>query len=106
MRPLGDRLALRGKVLAWPRTDIALWQKQAASSNAVERKMTADLLAHRLVDTDLSGLRPGLGRIGVPTAERDEWDQFWAEVRATHDAALKPPPPPELIPPPREVTEK
>jgi hypothetical protein len=87
----GERAVLRAKALAWLRADLALGRKQAASSSAAERKTAADKLLHWLGDSDLSRVRPGLGRIGMADAERADWDKFWAEVRATRDDALKPP---------------
>jgi tetratricopeptide (TPR) repeat protein len=88
----GQRAGLRAKALAWLRADLALRRKQAASSSAAERQAGVAKLAHWLVDTDLSGVRPGPARVGMPDAERTDWDKFWAEVRATRAEARKPPP--------------
>jgi tetratricopeptide (TPR) repeat protein len=95
------RAPLRAQALGWLRADLALRRRQAASASASERKSAAAPLGWWLVDSDLAGVRPGLARIGVPAAERAEWDRFWVDVRATIAEARKPPPPPEVAPPPR-----
>lgn len=99
--PLADRPLFRRQALDWLRADLALCKKQAASSNAAERKRAADWLTTWQKDTDLSSVRPGLARPGMPSGERDEWDAFWADVRVTLADAKKPPPLPEVAPPPR-----
>jgi eukaryotic-like serine/threonine-protein kinase len=99
----GERGALRAKALGWLRADLAARQKQAASANPADRKAAADALTHWLGNPDLSGGRPGLRRIGMPAAERAEWDAFWADAKATIAEARKPSPPPEVTPPPRET---
>jgi tetratricopeptide (TPR) repeat protein/tRNA A-37 threonylcarbamoyl transferase component Bud32 len=86
------RDALRVKALAWLRADLAVHRRLAASQDAAGRKLAADKLTHWLRDTDLSALRPGLARIGMPADERAVWDAFWAEVRTTRDNALNPSP--------------
>ncbi len=85
------RAALRATAMAWLRADLALYRKQAASSDATQRQFAAARLTHWLVDGDLAGLRTGMGRIGMPAAERGEWDALWADVRATLAEARKPP---------------
>jgi serine/threonine-protein kinase len=88
---LAERGALRAKALAWLRADLALRKTQATSASVSARKTAAARLTHWLGDTDLSGTRPGLSRIGMPAAERAEWDALWADVRATIREAQKPP---------------
>jgi tetratricopeptide (TPR) repeat protein len=95
------RAALRAQALDWLRLDLETRRKQAASWSAAERKQATDELASWLKASTLSGLRPGLARIGMPVAERAEWDALWADVKATLTDARKPAPPPETAPPPR-----
>jgi tetratricopeptide (TPR) repeat protein len=85
------RAALRGKALGWLRTDLSLRAKQAESDKPADRE-AAKGLSWWLEDSDLSGVRPGPGRIDLPTDERTAWDAFWADVRATRDRASKPAP--------------
>lgn len=85
------RIALRAKAMGWLRADLALHNKQAASDDPAQRQATAARLEHWLADRDLAGLRQGQGRIGMPAAERGEWDALWADVRATLAEARKQP---------------
>jgi hypothetical protein len=66
---------------------LDLWQKQAASADAAERRAVASKVAAKMAwwlsDTDLSGLR-GPGPLPIlPAAERGEWVKFWADVMTT-----------------------
>ncbi len=87
-----ERAALRTKALTWLRADFVLRQKQAGSLIDAERKTAAATLAHWLVDSDLSGTRPGPHRTAVPAAEQAAWNKFWADVKAKLAEAQKPPP--------------
>ncbi len=98
-----ERAALRARAVGWLRADLALRQKQATSSSGSERRSAQNALTQWLVDPDLWGVRPGLGRVGMPAAERAECDALWADVRAALADARKSPPPPEAAPPPRPV---
>ncbi len=94
----GDRAALRAKALGWLQADLSVRKKQATSASAVERKTVAEKLSWWLRDTDLSGLRPGVQRIGMPAEERAAWDALWADVKATIAEAYKPTPAPQVAP--------
>jgi hypothetical protein len=83
--------ALRAKALAWLRDDLAARRKQAASLDAAERKQAADKLSWWQNDPELEALRPGPARAELPSAERDEWDRLWADVKAALAEAQKPP---------------
>jgi Flp pilus assembly protein TadD len=90
-----DRAALRQKALGWLRADLALRQKQAAATDAADRRTAAAKLAqHWLADTDLAGMREPQPLAKLPAAERAEWEQLWADVKATLAEARKPAPPP------------
>jgi eukaryotic-like serine/threonine-protein kinase len=101
--PVG-RAALRAKALAWLRADLAGWERAAAATSGSGRQRAAAAMIHWLDDSDLTATRPGLWRIGLPAAERADWDAFWAAVRATLAAAQQQPPPREAAPPPRPAT--
>jgi tetratricopeptide (TPR) repeat protein len=77
-----ERAALRGKVLAWLRADLALHEKRAASKDAADRKTTAATMSQWLAETDLSGLRDPKALASLPADERKKWQQLWAEVEA------------------------
>jgi tetratricopeptide (TPR) repeat protein len=99
---LAVRAALRSMALGWLRADLALHQKKAASPIGSERKSAAMMLSWWLKDSDLSGVRPGLLRIGMAADDLAAWDSLWAEVKATLAEAQKPAPPPEVAPSPRQ----
>ncbi len=80
--------SLRAKALDWLKADLAYYQRRFASPVGGPRDVSQ--LTNSLTDPDLSWLRPGLGRIGMPTTERDEWDKLWADVKATIADAQKP----------------
>jgi tetratricopeptide (TPR) repeat protein len=90
-----ERAALRAKALAWLRTDLALRQRQAASSSDAERRVAAGDMGHWLGDADLSAVRGPEPLAKLPAAEREEWEKFWADVKATLADARKPAPRPE-----------
>ncbi len=77
-----ERTSLRAKALAWLRADLDHRGMQAASSNPVERKSTADMLAHWLRDTDLTGIRDEAALAKLPREEREAFTQLWADVAA------------------------
>jgi tetratricopeptide (TPR) repeat protein len=95
------RAALRGKALAWLRADLAHHMRQGASVDAPTRQFAAARLTHWLADTDLSGLRDTKALENLPADERQQWRQFWTEVKAALALARKPLPPPERLPPPQ-----
>ncbi len=82
------RAGLRAKALDWLKADLKRYQQRVTPPGGVPRNLTQ--LMNWLTDPDLSWLRPGLGRIGMPAAERDEWDKLWAEVKTTIADAQKP----------------
>jgi tetratricopeptide (TPR) repeat protein len=97
------RAALRAKALAWLRLDLVRHRRLADSSLVATRQATAGGLTHWLRDPDLSALRPGLARSGMPAGERAQWDALWADVKATIAMARQSPPPSEGVAPPRVI---
>jgi hypothetical protein len=95
-----ERAALRGKSLAWLRTDLAVRKRQAYSADPAQRKVAAAALTHWQRDSDLSGVREPKALEALPGEERTRWRQLWATVSAALAEANKPPPTPEPLPPP------
>ena len=83
------RAALRAKALGWLKADLAVHRRSIAAGPG---NATPSQVSYWLADPDLSGLRPGLTRIGMPAAERAEWDSLWADLRSALAEARKPPP--------------
>jgi tetratricopeptide (TPR) repeat protein len=98
-----SRSALRRRALEWLRRDLVLRTRQATSQDEADRQLAKQVMLHWLSDADLSSVRPGLARIGMPATERAEWDALWADVRALLVEAQKPPPPRPVAPAPREI---
>jgi Tfp pilus assembly protein PilF len=88
-----EREALRGKALAWLGADLTLCKRQAASAVAADRAAAGAKLNRWLGDTDLSGVRDPKPLAKLPAAERENWEKFWADVKATLADARKPAPP-------------
>ena len=99
-----ERAALRARALVWLRTALAAQQKRPVAPADTDRVASDWDLGYWQWVPDLAGVRPGVGRLGMPAVERAEWDALWADVRAARAAVRKPPPPPAVAPPPRPVT--
>ncbi|QJW98606.1 hypothetical protein FTUN_6201 [Frigoriglobus tundricola] len=97
-----DRAALREKVRAWLRADLATWQKRAGSSSGDDRREVVFRLTRWLDDSDLKPVREEAQLRALPTDERRAWLALWADVTEALAQARTPPPPPEVAPPPRE----
>jgi hypothetical protein len=76
------RSALRGKSLTWLRADLAAWTKMADSGKTAERQMAQQNMRHWQRDPDLSGVRHPWSLLRMPTDERRQWQQLWADVDA------------------------
>jgi tetratricopeptide (TPR) repeat protein/serine/threonine protein kinase len=78
-----DKSKLRQQVLAWLKDELA------AQVKALDRPLAATVvlqtLKHWQKDENLAGLRDARQLARLPEAQRQEWQQFWAEV----DALLK-----------------
>jgi tetratricopeptide (TPR) repeat protein len=80
---LSDRARARWRkqALDWLRADLAWWQKWPQSTTPGNQNLVQRTLTHWLGDRDLAGVREEAALAGLPTAERQGWRQFWAEVR-------------------------
>jgi serine/threonine-protein kinase len=74
-----ERSRWRQQALDWLRAELAAWSKKAQGPPPA-RVAVRRTLDHWRVDTDLAGVREpeALGRL--PDAERQAWQQLWAEV--------------------------
>jgi hypothetical protein len=85
-----ERAELRRLALGWLRTGLALRQSQLAGDNPNIREIARDWLIGYQTRPEYAGVRDAAELAKLPAAERAEWDQFWADVRA---ALAKAPPP-------------
>jgi tetratricopeptide (TPR) repeat protein len=86
---LGDkeRAGLRRQALDWLRADLDAWRKVLEKGPEQARPAVAQLMQHWQQDPDFSGVRgpDALGRL--PEAERQGWQQVWADVKKTLEQA-------------------
>jgi serine/threonine protein kinase/tetratricopeptide (TPR) repeat protein len=78
-----ERAALRKHALEWLGADLGLWQKQLDGGADQGRLRVQKTMQHWLGDADFNGVRgpDALGKL--PAAEREGWQQLWADVAAT-----------------------
>src|SRR5262249_54311777 len=84
-----ERVRLRQQAREWLRTDLALWEKQAASDKGANRALVQKTLTHWQGDADLAGVRDPKALAELPEAERAEWQKLWAEVEALRKKAAE-----------------
>jgi tetratricopeptide (TPR) repeat protein len=89
--PPTDRWGWRQQALAWLRAELTSIQMEVESRPAARGPAQA-VLKHWLADPDLSGVRDPEPLAKLPGVEREEWEKFWADVKATIAEARKPPP--------------
>jgi tetratricopeptide (TPR) repeat protein len=90
-----DRVRLREQSLKWLHADLALalHRQHASAGESAVRSDAAAKMAHWLEDSDLAGVRDPGPLAKLPTAERQEWEKLWLDVKATLADARKPAPP-------------
>jgi tetratricopeptide (TPR) repeat protein len=85
----------RQQSLDWLRVDLAFWTKQLNGVNPKDRAQARQTLQHWRRAVDFAGVRDAPGLAGLPQAERQAWEKFWAEVdlalRGFAAAGAKPP---------------
>src|SRR5262249_49861667 len=73
--PDREREELRSQALSWLRADLEGWRKAAA-------KDAARVLNRWRTEERLAAVREGPALGHLPTAERQAWRRFWADVEA------------------------
>jgi serine/threonine protein kinase/Tfp pilus assembly protein PilF len=77
-----QRERLRRQSLDWLRADLAAWRRALEKEPDKTRTALLQQLAHWQVDSDLSGVR-GDALAKLPAAQRQAWQQLWADVADT-----------------------
>ncbi|HEV3146619.1 MAG TPA: tetratricopeptide repeat protein [Gemmataceae bacterium] len=77
-----ERASLRRQALDWLRADLAYHTKLADGGPAEVRAYVEKRLKHWVEDTDFAGVR-GDALAKLPEAERQKWQQLWADVERT-----------------------
>jgi hypothetical protein len=81
---LGDaeRARLRGQARDWLRADLAAWGQLLVKRPEQARPRLQQALRIWKQDTDFAGVR-GDALANLPEAERQTWQQLWADVEQT-----------------------
>jgi Flp pilus assembly protein TadD len=73
---------LRQQALDWLRADLTAWEQLLAREPEKARAAVQKMLRHWQKDTDFVGVR-GNGLARLPEAQRQPWQQLWADVART-----------------------
>ena len=82
-----ERARLRKQAVAWLRSDLANWTKQATSEELGSRERVRQTLRNWQEDADLSGLRDAAELANLPADEQETCKKLWADVQALLDKA-------------------
>jgi len=90
--PLDDaaKTKLRSQALDWLKAELKALEKLLASGQPQVRAAVVQALQHWNQDSDLAGIRAARALAGLPEAERQEWQEVWAEVEALLKRAREP----------------
>src|SRR5205085_936571 len=72
----------RKQALEWLRADLALWGKELEKNTPPARALIREKLQHWKMDPDLARVRDAARLAKRPAAERQAWEQLWADVDA------------------------
>jgi serine/threonine protein kinase/Flp pilus assembly protein TadD len=84
---------LRSQALSWLRADLAAWRNRLEKEPDKMRPIVVGRLQYQywMWDSDFYALRRPDGLARLPEAERQRWQQFWADVQQLLDQAQAPP---------------
>jgi hypothetical protein len=77
-----ERARLRQQAIEWLRADLAAWTQMLDKEPEKARASVHQTLQHWQQDADFAGVR-GDGLAKLPEAERNPWQQLWADVEQT-----------------------
>jgi tetratricopeptide (TPR) repeat protein len=78
---------LRRQALDWLRADLAFWEKQAETGNAMTCAMAQQTLWVWQNNPSFAGVRDTEWLAKLPCMEREAWEKLWAEVEALRKRA-------------------
>ena len=80
-----ERARLRRQAMDWLRADLEAWSRwrETESDKARTAAEVTPVLQHWLVDPDFAGVRGPAALAKLPDAERQPWQQLWADVAGT-----------------------
>jgi serine/threonine-protein kinase len=77
-----ERARWRQQALDWLRADLTWWDTELDSGNTDARAAVQKKMRHWQTDADLAGVRGKEGLAKLTVAEREKWQQLWADVAA------------------------
>jgi serine/threonine protein kinase/Flp pilus assembly protein TadD len=77
-----DRARWRQQGLEWLRADLGIRRRRLEAGSSQERKAVQRTLEFWKGNADLAGVRDRAALTQLPPAEREAWQQFWADVEA------------------------
>jgi serine/threonine-protein kinase len=78
-----ERARLRLWALDWLKRELQAWQRALEQAPDQAGPAAGKQLQHWLQDPDFSGLRDAQALARLPVAERQKWQQLWADIAAT-----------------------
>jgi serine/threonine protein kinase/tetratricopeptide (TPR) repeat protein len=78
-----ERAGLRQQALDWLRADLDVWRQLLNKEPDKARTDVAQKMQHWRRDIDFNGVRGQEALAKLPEAERQAWQQLWADVAAT-----------------------
>jgi tetratricopeptide (TPR) repeat protein len=96
------RAHLRRQALDWLRADLEAYRQLLEKSAGKAGSMIARRMRDWLRDDDFAGVRAAEALARLPEAERQDWQQLWADVAATLATAQKQGAPAEKGSPPQQ----
>jgi len=75
-----ERGRWRKEALSWLRADLEMWRKALERNTPQARKTVQGALGSWKGITNFAGLRDAAALAKLPAAEREAWQQLWAEV--------------------------
>jgi tetratricopeptide (TPR) repeat protein len=74
-----QRLYWRRQALTWLRADLRAWQQLLVREPSRARPAVVRQMQHWLKDATFNGVRAAAALAGLPEAERQAWQQLWAD---------------------------
>jgi serine/threonine-protein kinase len=77
-----ERARWRQQALDWLRADLTWWGMALDNGTAAATAQVQQQMRHWQADADLAGVRDPDALAQLPEAERQQWQQLWADVTA------------------------
>jgi eukaryotic-like serine/threonine-protein kinase len=81
--PETERARFRGQALAWLQADLAAWRQELGRELLKSGVRVRHRMQHWQEDPSFTGVRSAEALSKLPQAEREKWQDLWAEVAQT-----------------------